>query len=251
MANFNHFDANHDGVISREEFAAMAAPVTTVSYGAPVAYAAPVTYAAPAIQVMPQPRAVQQVIPSDRRLYAGAVIGEMNVTREQLISQGRLIPDDQREAQIMQQTSGMPGYMPYGHNVGVPISNYIDFQQAKDPIYAGVRHGQGGQVVQPGSHHMPQHAVNYGGPQHAAPKDCEWMFGDAATGILGFHMLAHLDPLRWSGSKTFQQAISDLEQVCRHGTRPIIVKAPSGVMSKENHFKTPQEAIAFLQQYQR
>lgn len=83
---------------------------------------------------------------------------------------------------------------------------------------------------------------------HQKPKtDCEWMFGDAATGLLGFHEMAGLNPLRWSGSKTFQQAIQDIRTACAQKDRPIIVKVPSGITSKENLFNTSEEAIQFLQ----
>mmetsp|Transcript_34367 Transcript_34367/g.94680 ORF Transcript_34367/g.94680 Transcript_34367/m.94680 type:complete len:267 (+) Transcript_34367:69-869(+) len=76
--------------------------------------------------------------------------------------------------------------------------------------------------------------------------NCEWMFGDAATGILGFHGMASMNPLRWSGPVTFDKGIADLEEVLKHGTRPIIVKVPAGVSSKEQSFKTPEEAIDYL-----
>lgn len=76
--------------------------------------------------------------------------------------------------------------------------------------------------------------------------DCEWMFGDAATGILGFHALADLNPLRWSGSISFDKGIADMEALLTHGTRPIIVKVPSGMSTPEKRFETPEEVIEYL-----
>lgn len=78
--------------------------------------------------------------------------------------------------------------------------------------------------------------------------DCQWMFGDAATGLLGFYELSGLNPLRWSGSLTFEKAVADLRQVEKHKDRPIIVKAPSGFLSEEKRFATCQLAIDFLEQ---
>lgn len=76
--------------------------------------------------------------------------------------------------------------------------------------------------------------------------DCEWMFGDAASGPLGFNELAHLSPLRWSGALTFPKAISDLEEVLSNGSRPILVKVPSGFATPSKRFETTQTALEFL-----
>jgi len=83
------------------------------------------------------------------------------------------------------------------------------------------------------------HATKYG-----KERDCEWMFGDAATGLLGFHALAHLNPLRWSGSLPLDGGIEQLRKVQQHGNRPIIIKCPAG--SQEHNFPTVEEAIDYL-----
>lgn len=77
---------------------------------------------------------------------------------------------------------------------------------------------------------------------------CEWMFGDAATGLLGFAPLAHMNPLRWSDEIAIKECITDLEKVLAHGSRPINIKIPAGIMSKERKFATTEEAIAHLRQ---
>jgi hypothetical protein len=135
------------------------------TYAAPVTYGAPVTYAAPPAQ------AQQRIIPSDRRLLVGAIIGEMNVTREQLISQGRLIPDDNRAQQIVQQTSQMPGYVSSMGAIGMAIGNYTQFQQPGQPIVNG---RPGGQSVQYGHQQPAAMPVQHGHQQvmqygHAQP----------------------------------------------------------------------------------
>jgi len=84
--------------------------------------------------------------------------------------------------------------------------------------------------------------------QPKAPKSntCEWMFGDAATGLLGFNATASLNPLRWSGSISFKEAYKQLEEVQKHKDRPIIVKIPPGFTSKEHKFGTVEEALSHL-----
>lgn len=87
-----------------------------------------------------------------------------------------------------------------------------------------------------------------GNPQGAT--NCEWMFGDAATGLLGFNALAGLNPLRWSGAISISKAISDLRSVQAHQahqSRPIVLKAPAGVFAKEQRFTTSQAAIDYLE----
>jgi hypothetical protein len=76
----------------------------------------------------------------------------------------------------------------------------------------------------------------------------EWMFGDAATGWLGLHAMAHLNPLRWSGSTLISKIIEDLSNIKLHGhDRPIIVKCPPGVLGKEEQFPNIEETIRFLE----
>jgi hypothetical protein len=88
---------------------------------------------------------------------------------------------------------------------------------------------------------------------HATPMtrvrelDCEWMFGDAATGLFGVHGMADLNPLRWSGSLTIDKAIEQLQRVQEHGNRPIILKVPANTKTKDEHkFDTIEQAIAYL-----
>merc|ERR1711933_552115 len=91
------------------------------------------------------------------------------------------------------------------------------------------------------------------------------MFDDSAEGILGMHALAHLDPWRWSGSRSIEKTIEDLELVLKHvksfaekvmedldlvsekksKTRSIRLWFAS---SDEMSFKTIEEAIAYLQE---
>jgi len=80
-----------------------------------------------------------------------------------------------------------------------------------------------------------------------AMSNCEWMFGDVATGALGFSEFAHFNPLRWSGPVAFEKAIKDLEEVLnKDGSRAIIVKVPANA-SKHHSFETIEEAMAHLQ----
>lgn len=81
---------------------------------------------------------------------------------------------------------------------------------------------------------------------HTPRLDCEWMFGDCATGNIGFQELSYLNPLRWSRSLTIPEAIRELSLVLPHGDRPIILKCPSGVSSKMHNCATIEEAIQFL-----
>merc|ERR1712039_614354 len=83
---------------------------------------------------------------------------------------------------------------------------------------------------------------------HQQPKGqtSEWMFGDAATGWLGIHALAHLNPLRWSGAQSFEKTIRDLEDVAQHENRAIILKIPAGVSTPEQNFANATEAINYM-----
>jgi len=70
--------------------------------------------------------------------------------------------------------------------------------------------------------------------------DCEWMFGDLNPG-------ARLNPVRWSGSLSFAACSAILEeQQEAKANRPIVTKAPSGVLSKERRFDECQSAIQWL-----
>jgi hypothetical protein len=76
------------------------------------------------------------------------------------------------------------------------------------------------------------------------------MFGDVGMGLLGFHALADLNPLRWSGSRTIPKAIEELRKVQEHGDRPIILKIPPGMLAKELKFDGVVEAVKHLQTLQ-
>jgi hypothetical protein len=76
------------------------------------------------------------------------------------------------------------------------------------------------------------------------------MYGDAATGALGFAPMARFNPLRCSGSLTLDAAIKQIEEVAKDEkskTRPIVVKLPSGVRGKESRVPDADAAIKFLQ----
>merc|ERR1712087_329423 len=75
---------------------------------------------------------------------------------------------------------------------------------------------------------------------------CEWMYGDAASGMLGFQALAGLNPLRWSGETTFNRAITHLRKVQKHNDRPIILKVPANTLGQELRFENTQDAIYHL-----
>merc|ERR1712087_13919 len=72
---------------------------------------------------------------------------------------------------------------------------------------------------------------------------CEWMYGDAASGMLGFQALAGLNPLRWSGETTFNRAITHLRKV---QNRPIILKVPANTLGQEMYFNNTEDAMHHL-----
>merc|ERR1712087_1105483 len=72
---------------------------------------------------------------------------------------------------------------------------------------------------------------------------CEWMYGDAASGLLGFQPLAGLNPLRWSGELTFNRAITHLRKV---QNRPIILKVPANTLGQEMYFNNTEDAMHHL-----
>jgi creatine kinase len=80
-------------------------------------------------------------------------------------------------------------------------------------------------------------------------KDCEWMFGDCAQGAIGFTQMAHLNPLRWSGSQTIDKAIEALRKEKEKADHPIVVKIPSGVTSPEIRIENIDGAIDFLDKF--
>jgi hypothetical protein len=82
---------------------------------------------------------------------------------------------------------------------------------------------------------------------------CEWMFGDAAEGTLGFHEFAHFNPMRWSGKITFEKAIDQLDELLKHHKddeqreRPVDVKWPAN-SGKVEKCATIPKAIEFLKE---
>merc|ERR1719412_3576461 len=73
------------------------------------------------------------------------------------------------------------------------------------------------------------------------------MFADVAAGAVCCQGMAHVNPLRWSGTLSLEQCISDLKEVQAKGNRPIRLKVPAGVRNrKELVFPIVQEAINHL-----
>jgi len=85
----------------------------------------------------------------------------------------------------------------------------------------------------------------------AASKDpnCEWMFADVATGLLGVSAWARFNPLRWSGAQSFDVAVEKLEAVKKTQDQPIVVKVPAGLWSPEHRFADSQAAIDFIKNH--
>jgi len=77
-------------------------------------------------------------------------------------------------------------------------------------------------------------------------KDCEWMYGDAATGALGIAAFARYNAFRWSGSLSYSECIDQLRDDKERLLRPVVLKSPSGFMAKEMAFPTQHEAINWL-----
>merc|ERR1719203_261673 len=78
---------------------------------------------------------------------------------------------------------------------------------------------------------------------------CEWMYGDAATGLFGIHALAGMNPMRWSGELTLNRAINELLKAWkreRHAIRPIILKVPANTLGQDLNFDSPRAAISHL-----
>jgi len=78
--------------------------------------------------------------------------------------------------------------------------------------------------------------------------DVEWMFGDAGKGPLGIEALAAYNPLRWSGSLDFLTAVRQMEELIENseGDRPIVLKIPSGITSREHLCKDVATAIEHM-----
>merc|ERR1712187_1110555 len=59
--------------------------------------------------------------------------------------------------------------------------------------------------------------------------------------------MGRLNPVRWSGSLSFLACSAELEEQQKaKANRPIVIKAPSGVFSKERRFDECQTAIQWL-----
>jgi len=77
---------------------------------------------------------------------------------------------------------------------------------------------------------------------------CEWMFGDAGKGLLGFKV-AKLNPLRWSGKLSFMEGcrqLREIQQQTEGATRRIVVRVPPGADGDEKHFNNCTGAISYL-----
>mmetsp|Transcript_51724 Transcript_51724/g.160474 ORF Transcript_51724/g.160474 Transcript_51724/m.160474 type:complete len:711 (-) Transcript_51724:79-2211(-) len=79
----------------------------------------------------------------------------------------------------------------------------------------------------------------------------EWMYADVAQGALGFNGLAFLNPLRWSGPLSLEEAISQLEALSpEERCRPVNLKIPPGVFTREVRCESAADAVAQLRRTQ-
>mmetsp|Transcript_38105 Transcript_38105/g.67234 ORF Transcript_38105/g.67234 Transcript_38105/m.67234 type:complete len:197 (-) Transcript_38105:141-731(-) len=71
----------------------------------------------------------------------------------------------------------------------------------------------------------------------------QWMYADCATGVLAYY-----DPLRWSHKMTFHTAIEEFTQLAgkTEKERPVFVKIPPGMATKEEKFENFAALIAHL-----
>jgi len=99
-----------------------------------------------------------------------------------------------------------------------------------------------------------EEVIKASGKQAAHP--CEWMFGDAGSGMGSLGMIfSHYNPLRWSGSITCETAISQLEALAKHAAehkeseRPVVLKIPAGLSTPEQNYETVTAAIAHLKSH--
>jgi len=73
------------------------------------------------------------------------------------------------------------------------------------------------------------------------------LFGDAGKGLLGFSV-ARLNPLRWSGTLSLKEGISQLQTVqAQAPDRQIVMKVPVDNTGTEQGFQSASEAIAHLE----
>merc|ERR1712187_493707 len=65
----------------------------------------------------------------------------------------------------------------------------------------------------------------------------EWRWGDS-------HRIAKLNPLRWSGGKTIDVIVEELEKEReQHSERPVVVRTPPGIRGTKQKCESLQEAI--------
>merc|ERR1711982_287819 len=73
-----------------------------------------------------------------------------------------------------------------------------------------------------------------------AASNCEWMYGDTALGFL-----SRMNPKRWSGAISFEDAISQLTKELEKKDRPVVIKVPANTMN-EHHFDGMKAGLEFL-----
>mmetsp|Transcript_149647 Transcript_149647/g.272061 ORF Transcript_149647/g.272061 Transcript_149647/m.272061 type:complete len:200 (-) Transcript_149647:142-741(-) len=75
----------------------------------------------------------------------------------------------------------------------------------------------------------------------------QWMYADCATGVLAYY-----DPLRWSSKVTFQTATEQFTKLAKEAEeagkphRPVFVKSPPGLKTKEEKFQNYDAIVAHL-----
>jgi len=161
-------------------------------------------------------------------LAKGPLVIEQEVTREYLIETGNLIIDERADAAVNARLVAMQAqFVPIDNGVVAEPVGSVGFQPEMPPPHASlVQHVSSDNV-----HHVPSNHMH---PPSNLP-DSEWMFGDVATGFLGIHALAHLNPMRWSGSQSIEKTIQDLTDVHTHHDRPISLKIPANVMHQYDY----------------
>jgi len=77
----------------------------------------------------------------------------------------------------------------------------------------------------------------------------QWMYADCATGVLAYY-----DPLRWSSKVTFQTATEQFTKLAKEAEeagkphRPVFVKSPPGLKTKEEKFQNYDAIVAHLKE---
>jgi len=174
-------------------------------------------------------------------LVTGAIISENEVSADHLIASGNLIEDYAAEAALLARFHQIHGNALASSAVSHQTLPVQYEQHALAPVEARADAGQN----VPLEHQSAAPMVAPVASSAHRPTNCEWMFNDVATGWLGIHALAHLNPLRWSGPLSFEKALQDLEDVRAHDNRPIIVKVPANT-SHESSFANAGQAIDYI-----